>query len=137
MAQSDITKSLKKKRNIFACLSIGLWVGCAIFCAIMTFIKIDARDPSGTPIFSNEFKAFLASLGITAIIGIVVACIIKDKIRTFIWIACTVINSIIYKDVGMYITLGIWLIDEYVLYALYIHYKNRVAINKEIDVRIK
>lgn len=134
--ESDITKQLKKKRNIFGAISVLLWVGTAIASVIAMLCKIDMDESSGTPIFSPEFKAFLVSLGVTVIIGIIVACIIKNKIRTFIWMICTVLNAAIFKEAGMYITLSLWFVDEYIMYALYKRYADRVKINREIDLRI-
>lgn len=133
---SGITKDLKKKRNIFGIISVCLWLGCALASVISIFCKIDLTNPEGTPIFSEEFKALLISLGTTAIIGIIVACIIKNKVRTFIWMICTIINTVLFKEAGMYIILAIWFFDEYVFYGLYKHYADRVKINKEIDLRM-
>lgn len=134
--ESDVTKQLKKKRNIYGAISVFMWIGTALASVIAMFCQIDIDESSATPIFSPEFKAFMVSLGVTVIIGIIVACIIKNKIRTFIWMLCTVLNAAIFKEVGMYTTLSLWFIDEYVMYALYKRYADRVKINKEIDLRL-
>lgn len=135
MAKSEITKKLIKKRNIFAILDTIAWVGVGMFSAIMTFLMLDAKDKSGMPIISADFKALIVSVGITAIIGIVAAIVIKDKIRTAVWMLSLIMLTVIYKDLGMYCTLGAWFIDEYVIHSLYVHYRDRVKINKEIDLR--
>jgi len=136
MATSEITKEIKRKRNIFGAISAFMWVGTALASVIAMLCKLDATSSTGMPIFSEEFKSLLISIGTTALIGIVVACFIKNKIRTFIWMICTVLNAAAFKEVGMYITLALWLLDEYCFYLLYNHYKKRVEINKEIDQRM-
>jgi len=136
MATREITKKIKKKRDFFGFISVGLWIGTALFCIIAIFCKIDLKNPEGIEIFTPEFKAWLISLGSTAIIGIILGFIIKDKIRTVVWMVCTVINACLFKDVGMYVTLAVWFTDEYIFHALYLRYKMRYAINKEIDKRM-
>lgn len=132
---SERTKSLKRKTTIFGLLSYITWIGVALFFVFAALLTFDKTGSDGKPIFSEEFKAMLISIGITTGIGILMAVIIKEKIRTFVWIACTILASIIYKEVGMYIVLSLWLIDEYIFTNLYKHYKNKFTINKEIDLR--
>ena len=37
----------------------------------------------------------------------------------------------------MYIALGCWLIDDYVIHKVYKYYKNKLSIRKEIDYDLK
>ena len=131
---SPRAKDLKRKKIIFGLLSTLMWVVTGIVFAILAFTKFKAKDSSGTPILSHELKTLLTSIGVTAIIGLVVGIIIKDKIRTFVFMASTVMATILYKDTGMYIVLGIWLLDEYVIHALYKKYSRKYEIRKEIDL---
>lgn len=132
---SDRTKSLIKKYRVFKWLDIACWVGIAIFTFISVLCLINGTDEKGTPIFSQEFKAFLVSLGVTTIVGIIAALIIKDKMRTAIWMLSLILCTVMYKEVGMYCILGAWFIDEYIFHALKVKYKNLIVINKEIDRR--
>lgn len=132
---SERTKSLKKKILIFGLLDFITWISVAVFTIVSVFCLIDAKDPTGTPIFSDQFKQALLGIGITTIIGIIFAIIIKDKIRTAVFIICVIACSIMYKEIGMYIILSIWLIDEYVFNLIYKHCKTKIVINKEIDLR--
>lgn len=134
---SDRTKSLKKKRNLFGILSFVMFLGTALFFLISAFCKLDLTSPEGIPIFSDELKSMLVGLGTTACIGILGAVIIKDKIRTFLWMVSLVISVILYDQAGMFTVLGIWLTDEYVIHNLFKHYCHLVQINKEIDLRIE
>ena len=131
---SPRAKDLKRRKLIFGLISTLMWVGTGIVFAILAFTKFKAKDSSGIPILSHELKTLLTSIGVTAMIGLVVGIIIKDKIRTFIYMASTILATIIYKDVGMYIVLSIWLVDEYIIYALYKKYKRKYEIRKEIDL---
>jgi len=134
---SKTTIDLKKRTRIFGIVSTFMWIGTALASVIAMFFKLDLTSSSGTPIFSEEFKAILISIGTTALIGITVACFIKNKIRTFMWMICLVLDTAAFQEAGMYIVLALWLIDEYVIYALYNHYKKRLTINKEIDLRME
>lgn len=130
------TKQVKKLRNIFAITSAGTWVCTAIFLVLwaLTHLVGDV-DPSVQIILSEELKNVVLSISITTVIGITAAIVIKEKLRTAIWMACTIMAAIMFKEVGMFVVLGLWFIDEYVLYSLYKYYKNAVQINKEIDLR--
>lgn len=131
---SPRAKDLKRKKIIFGLVSTLMWVATGLTFVIIALSKFKAKDSSGMPIFSNELKSIITSIGVTAIIGLIVAVIIKDKIRTFIYMASTVLATLIYKDVGMYIVLAIWLVDEYVIHALYKSYCRKYEIRKEIDL---
>lgn len=131
---SPRAKDLKKRKIIFGLLSTLTWVVTGIVFIIIALTKLKAKDSTGTPIFSPEIKSMIASIGVTAVIGLIVAIIIKDKIRTFVFMASTVLATIIYKEVGMYIVLAIWLVDEYILHTLYKKYSRQYEIRKEIDL---
>lgn len=136
MATSERTKSLKRKRNFFATLSFALWIGTVLFLAIYAFALIGANPKEGgIEILSPEAKDILIGLGTTGIIGIIGVIIIKDKIRIFIWMCSLIMSVVLFKEVGMYVILGIWFVDEYILHNLYKYFAKRVTINKEIDLR--
>lgn len=135
MQTSDRTKKLRRLRNGFFWADILCWLGMACFTVVSVICLIDSKDASGIPIFSEDFKALLVSLGATTVIGLIAALVIKDKIRTTIFMLCVILNSIMYKEAGMYVTLAVWFVDEYVLHGLYARYKLKTDINKEIDLR--
>lgn len=131
------TKSLKKKRNIYGVISYGLWIGTALFMIIYALATKDLPAPKeGTIQFvTEEAKNWLFGLGLTAVIGIIGAIIIKDKIRTFIWMMSLIMSVILFGKGGMFTVLAIWFIDEYIIYALFKRNCRLVQINKEIDLR--
>ena len=62
---------------------------------------------------------------------------LKEGMRTFIWMVCVILGSIVFKEAGMYIALGCWLIDDYVIHKVFKYYKNKLSIRKEIDYEVK
>lgn len=132
---SQRTKDCKKLYYIFQGISLLCWLGVALFAVIAAFSTIAGSEKSGIDILSEAVKTKLISFSITALIGIVLALLIKEKARLTIYMLSLIILSVLYGEVAMYITLGIWAIDEYVFIALAKHYKLLIQINKEIDKR--
>lgn len=137
MAASQRTKTLRKKRNLFGIISLVLWIGTVLFLAIYSFAtkELPAPKEGSIEFLTQEAKDWLFGLGITAVIGIIATLIIKEKMRTFIWMLSLIMAVILFGKTGMFVILAIWFIDEYVISALFRHYKRLVEINKEIDLR--
>ena len=132
---SQRTKDVKKLSFIFWLISTLMTVGVVLFVVISTFTKLSGSDKTGADILSETLKAQIISLSITAIICLFLIFIIKDKVRNTLYMLSLIITAILYKEVGMYIVGAIWLIDEYVIHALFKHYQALITINKEIDRR--
>ena len=132
MKHSDRYNSLKKKTIIFGIISYAaLFITLAV-CLIAGGINFNAvRD--GVQIFTDEAKTIFLSMSITAIVGIILTFFLKEGTRTFIWVVCVVLSSIVFGPIGMYIVLGIWLIDDYVIHKLFKYYQGKLSIRKEID----
>lgn len=136
MAQtSKRTKNVRKLSRIFFFISLCCFVGVAIFTVIATFTRVGDTEKTGVDILSTALKTQLISFSITTLICLILALFIKEKVRTAVYMLALVINSILFKEVGMYSILGIWFIDEYIFTALHKHYKTLLTINKEIDRR--
>lgn len=136
--KSARTIKVIRNKNIFFIVSNALWIGTALFLVFVCCVKLgskEAVEEASTQIISNELKAIIYSLSTTLIIGIIVSIIIKDKIRTFIWMVSVITAAILFNSKGMYCVLALWFVEEYIFHALYIKYKNLVQINKEIDLR--
>jgi len=133
--QSKRTKNVKKLSRIFFFVSLVCFLSVAIFTVIATFSKLGGSEKTGADILSDALKTQLVSLSITMIIGLVLALIIKEKMRTTIYMLALIINSILFKEAGMYSILAIWAVDEYVFTTLHKHYAKLTTINKEIDLR--
>ena len=132
MAKSERYKSLKKKSIIFGIISYATLFATMLVCLIAGGINFNAVK-DGVQIFTDEAKTLFLSMSITAIIGTILTFFLKEGTRTFIWIVCVVLSSIVFGPIGMYIVLGTWLVDDYVIHKLFKYYKNKLSIRKEIE----
>ena len=132
MAKSDRYKHLKKMTIIFGIISwAALFVLSTVY-IVSAGLNLNAVH-EGVQVFTDEAKLLVVSMSITAIIGTILTFFLKEGMRTFLWIVCVILGSIVYKDVGMYIALGTWLLDDYVIHKIFIYYKNKLSIRKEIE----
>lgn len=127
---SDYTKSLKVKKNVFCVLQLGL-----MFIVAITYLILATRGKTTEGNMKEQIGTIAYSMGITLVILTGLLCIVGHKIRTTIWMVSTILGAYLFGTTGMYITFGIWIIDEYIFFNLYQHYKSLVKINKEIDKR--
>ena len=132
MAKSERYKSLKKKTIIFGIISYAALFITMTACLIAGGINFNAVK-DGVQIFTDEARTLFLSMSITAIIGTILTFFLKEGMRTFIWVVCVVLSSIVFGPVGMYIVLGVWLIDDYVIHKLFKYYQSKLSIRKEID----
>ena len=130
--KSERYKSLKKKSIIFGIISYAALFITMLVCLIAGGINFNAVK-DGVQVFTDEAKTLFLSMSITAIIGTIMTIFLKEGMRTFIWIVCVVLSSIVFGPVGMYIVLGTWLLDDYVIHKLFLYYKNKLSIRKEIE----
>lgn len=137
MELSQRTKKMRRRRNFCFILSNLMWIGTAVVLSILAFKKYATPKEAveSTQILSEAAKTLILSMSTTVFIGIIATIIIKDKMRTFMWTLSVVISAIMFDRPGMLIVLGMWLIEEYIIHNLYIFYKEKVSINKEIDRR--
>lgn len=132
MAKSERYKSLKKKSTILCIISYAALFVTMVVCLIAGGVNFNAVS-NGVQIFTDEAKTIFLSMSITAIIGTILTFFLKEGVRTFLWIVCVVLSSIVFGPVGMYIVLGVWLVDDYVIHKLFLYYKNKLSIRKEIE----
>ena len=125
-------KSLKKKATIFGIISYGALFVTMLVMLIAGFANFNAVH-DGVQIFTSEAKKLFVSMTVTAVIGAILTFFLKEGARTFVWIVCVVLGSIVFGAGGMYTVLGIWLIDDYVIHKLFKYYQSKLSIRKEID----
>lgn len=133
--KSQRTKDVRKLSILFGVFSVVCFVGVAIFTVIAVFSHVGGSGKQGMEIISQELKTRLVSLSVTTAIIAIAAIFIKEKLRTSIYMLALILNGILFKEVGMYIILGIYALDEFVFTSLHKHYKQLTTINKEIDRR--
>lgn len=129
---SERYKQLKRRTILFGIISYAALFITLITCLIAGGIQIN-QVKEGVQIFTDEAKTIFYSMSITAVVGTVLTFFLKEGMRTFLWIVCVILGSIVFGAVGMYIILGVWLIDDYVIHKLFLHWKSKLSIRKEID----
>lgn len=129
---SERYKQLKKRTVLFGIISYATLFVTMLVCLIGGGVNFNAVR-NGVQVFTDEAKTLFLSMSITAIIGTILTIFLKEGMRTFIWIVCVVLGSIVFGAVGMYIILGVWLLDDYVIHKLFLHWKSKLSIRKEID----
>lgn len=134
--KSERQKSLQKKALIFGIISWAMLFTLLTVYLIAGFANMNAVK-DGVQIFTDEVKHIIISMSITAIIGVIATIFLKEGMRTFIWIVCVVLGSLVFKEPGMYIALGCWLVDDYVIHKLFKYYQGKLSIRKEIDYDLK
>ena len=132
---SKRTKDTAKLSRIFFLLSFLCFLGTAIFTVIACFTRLGDSEKQSMEIISEQLKSVLVSTSVTLIIVTILALIIKNKVRTTVYMLSLVICGILFKEVGMYSILGVWALDEFVFTLLYKHFRELKIINKEIDKR--
>lgn len=133
--KSERTKNCAKLSILFRVLSIICFLGVALFTVIAVFSHVGGSEKQGIEIISEELKTRLVSLSVTVVIVAIAAFFIKNKMRTTIYMLALILNGILFKELGMYIILGVYFVDEFIFTALHQHYKQLTTINKEIDRR--
>ena len=131
---TDYTKKLKQKKNIFLTFDTAVWLLYPLIMLILAFSHLHGGT-NLLNIFSAPIKDVIMGFGITTAIALVGTIIIKDKMRTFLFMMALAISIALYGSVGMTISFIVWGIEEYILHNLYLHFKNKYTINKEIDKR--
>ena len=134
--KSERQKQLRTKTLIFGIISWSMLFTLLTVYLIAGFANMNAVK-DGVQVFTDEVKHIVISMSITAIIGVIATIFLKEGMRTFIWIVCVILGSLVFKDTGMYIALSCWLIDDYVIHKLFLYYKNKLSIRKEIDYDLK
>ena len=129
---SERYKQLKKRTILFGIISYAALFITLTACLIAGSVNINAVK-DGVQIFTDEAKTIFYSMTVTAMVGTVLTFFLKEGMRTFLWIVCVVLGSIVFGATGMYIILGVWLVDDYVIHKLFLHWKSKLSIRKEID----
>lgn len=132
MEASPRQKELKRKTIIFGILSWGILFTLVLIYFIAAFVNFNKVE-AGIEIFTEEAKKIIIGMSLTVAIGILMTFILKEGMRTFLWVLCVILGSLVWKEVGMFVALGCWLIDDYILHKLFLYYKNKLSIRKEIE----
>ena len=126
------TKKCKVTRNIFGILSWFLCFGAAVFFIIFAFVSGMIRVDGS---LVTKIGTILYSFILSILPLVTIAVIVKNKVKPLVFTADVIVANVMFGSVGLYTMFVVWLLDTYVITPLYNKYKEKYAINKEIDKR--
>ena len=129
MKISERTRKYKWGRLLF----ILDWVLC--FGTALAFIITCSSGAQGDESLKEKLGTIVYGFGAGLIPMVVLAIIVKDKIRPTVWMIDIVLANYLYGSVGMYIVLGVWFIGEYIIMPLSKRFSTLYLVNREIDAR--
>ena len=94
-----------------------------------------SNSSAGDETMKQKLGTIVYGIGISLIPMVVLAIIVKDKVRPTVWMVDVILANYLFGSTIMYIVFAVWLLDEYVIGPLGRHYINLYTINKEIDRR--
>lgn len=133
--KTERTIKCKKLSILFTALSWVLCFGLAVG-FVIAFVAMNGNgggEQSAT--MEEKFGTIIYGFGLSLIPMLVLAIVVKDKIRPTVWMIDIILANYLFGSWMMYIVFAIWVIDQYVIGPLGKHYKQLYTINKEIDRR--
>lgn len=135
MKKSKRTVDCKKVAIAMYVLNWVLCFGLAIALVIAFLITKDQAPTEDQATLQEKLGTIIYGIGLSLIPMVVLAIIVKDKIRPTVWMIDIILANYLFGEIAMYIVFAIWLVSEYVVGPVGKHYKNLYTINKEIDRR--
>ena len=126
-------RTIKCKRLGIA-FSIINWILCFGLAIAFIIAFASGMEPSNESL-KEKLGTVIYGIGLSLIPMIVLAILVKDKIRPTVWMIDIILANYLFGSTVMYITFAIWLISEYVVGPLAKQYRELYVINKEIDRR--
>ena len=135
MKKSKRTVDCKKVSVAMYVLNWVLCFGLAIALVIAFLITKDQAPTEDQETLQQKLGTIIYGIGLSLIPMVVLAIIVKDKIRPTVWMIDIILANYLFGEIAMYIVFAIWLVSEYVVGPVGKHYKSLYTINKEIDRR--
>ena len=135
MKKSKRTVDCKKVAVAMYVLNWVLCFGLAIALVIAFLITKDQAPTEDQETLQQKLGTIIYGIGLSLIPMVVLAIIVKDKIRPTVWMIDIILANYLFGEIAMYIVFAIWLVSEYVVGPVGKHYKSLYTINKEIDKR--
>ena len=135
MKKSKRTVDCKKVAVAMYILNWVLCFGLAIALVIAFLITKDQAPTEDQETLQQKLGTIIYGIGLSLIPMVVLAIIVKDKIRPTVWMIDIILANYLFGEIAMYIVFAIWLVSEYVVGPVGKHYKSLYTINKEIDRR--
>lgn len=135
MKKSKRTVDCKKVAVAMYVLNWVLCFGLAIALVIAFLITKDQAPTEDQETLQQKLGTIIYGIGLSLIPMVVLAIVVKDKIRPTVWMIDIILANYLFGEIAMYIVFVIWLVSEYVVGPVGKHYKSLYTINKEIDRR--
>lgn len=133
MKQSKITKKYKWARLLI----VLNWIMCFGTAAILICLCAAGVEASSSGISMKEkLGTVIYGFGMSLIPIVVLAILVKDKVRPTVWMLDIILANYLYDSLGMYIVLGVWVIAEYIVLPLSKRFASLYLINREMDKRL-
>lgn len=133
--KTERTIKCKKLSIVFTILSWLLCFGLAVGFVIAFVAMNGSGGGENSATMEEKFGTIVYGFGLSLIPMLVLAIIVKDKIRPTVWMIDIILANYLFGSWMMYIVFAIWIIDQYVIGPLGKHYRQLYTINKEIDRR--
>lgn len=133
--KTERTIKCKKLGIMFTILSWLLCFGLAVGFVIAFVAMNGSGGGENSATMEEKFGTIVYGFGLSLIPMLVLAIIVKDKIRPTVWMIDIILANYLFGSWMMYIVFAIWIIDQYVIGPLGKHYRQLYTINKEIDRR--
>lgn len=133
--KTERTIKCKRLGILFTILSWLLCFGLAVGFVIAFVAMNGSGGGENSATMEEKFGTIIYGFGLSLIPMLVLAIIVKDKIRPTIWMIDIILANYLFGSWMMYIVFAIWIIDQYVISPLGKHYRQLYTINKEIDRR--
>lgn len=133
--KTERTIKCKKLGILFTILSWLLCFGLAVG-FIISFVAMNGSGGGeNSATMEEKLGTIIYGFGLSLIPMLVLAIVVKDKIRPTVWMIDIILANYLFGSWMMYIVFAIWVIDQYVIGPLGKHYRQLYTINKEIDRR--
>ena len=133
--KTERTIKCKKLGILFTILSWLLCFGLAVGFIIAFVAMNGSGGGENSATMEEKLGTIIYGFGLSLIPMLVLAIIVKDKIRPTVWMIDIILANYLFGSWMMYIVFAIWVIDQYVISPLGKHYRQLYTINKEIDRR--
>lgn len=133
--KTERTIKCKKLGILFTILSWLLCFGLAVGFIIAFVAMNGSGGGENSATMEEKLGTIICGFGLALIPMLVLAIVVKDKIRPTVWMIDIILANYLFGSRMMYIVFAIWVIDQYVIAPLGKHYRQLYTINKEIDRR--
>ena len=128
------TERTIKCKRLGVAFSVINWIMCFGLAVGLIIVFASGIEPDDETL-KEKLGTIIYGIGLSLIPIIVLAILVKDKIRPTVWMIDIILSNYLFGSAIMYVTVAIWLVSEYVVGPLARHYRQLYVINKEIDRR--